>query len=180
MKKRLLLAIVLGMFSVGTAWAQGAPKAEFYGGYAFLHSSDLDMHGFLTGFEGRITNNLGIVGEFGIGFKTVSELGVDLSLKDYTFFAGPRFNYRSDKVRVFGEALFGGERIGVGTSVSGMGVNVGTTGFSIALGGGMDLSLNHRISIRLVQFDLIQTQFTLLGVSDWANTYRYSAGIVIK
>jgi opacity protein-like surface antigen len=162
------------------AWAQQAPKAEFYGGYALIHETDLNMHGFLAGIEGKINDKLGIVGEFGLGTKGMSVFGVNVSLKAYTFLAGPRFGVRIEKVRFFGEALVGGLKFSGGTNVSGLDINVGTTAFTIAFGTGIDYSLNDKISIRPVQLDILASRASMLGETMWGNDIRYSAGVVFK
>jgi hypothetical protein len=83
-------------------------------------------------------------------------------------------------MRVFGEVLVGGLRMSGGTDLEGLSVSVGTTAFSFAFGGGMDYSLNDKISIRPVQLDLIRSRASVLGETVWGNDLRYSAGIVFK
>jgi hypothetical protein len=178
--KKITIFVFFVLIMTWQVLAQDAPKAELYGGYALLHETDMTMHGFQAGIEGKISNNLGIVGEFGMVTKSVSEMGVDVSVKAYPFLFGPRFSARVDKTRIFAEVLVGGLRFSGGTELEGLSVSVGTTAFSYALGGGIDYSLNNAISIRPVQLDLIRSRASMLGETIWGNDLRYSAGLVLK
>ena len=177
---KLLLAIVLcGLFCM-PLFAAEYPAAEVFGGYQLLHSEDMNMHGFSGAVEGNITQNFGIVGEYGLGIKTETFSGTDVTIKEHSFMAGPRFSYRADKFRVFGHALFGGNRLSGGASVEGISAGASTTGFGMAFGGGVDFAASQRIWIRPVQFDVFRIHHSVMDVSGWGTQYRYSAGIVFK
>jgi hypothetical protein len=68
--------------------------------------------------------------------------------------------------------LFGGAHL----TASASGVSAGETDFAWAAGGGLDAHLNSRYSVRLAQFDFLQTRFG----GENQNNFRYSAGILIK
>jgi hypothetical protein len=53
---------------------------------------------------------------------------------------------------------------------------VRTTSFSSAIGGGVDLRLNHFASVRLAQFDYLMTRFD----GSTQNEFRISTGIVLR
>jgi opacity protein-like surface antigen len=180
MMKKLLLAVPLMLLFPFVLSAQEHSIAEVYGGYQLIHDSDLNLNGFIAAVEGNVTPSLGIVGEFGFGTKSISELGIDVSTKAYTFMGGPRLSYRADKFRAFGHVLVGGNRLSVSTDMMDMSVGASTTGFSMALGGGIDVVLNSGISIRPVQLDWLHTRFSVMGESAWENQLRYSAGIIFK
>jgi hypothetical protein len=175
-----LFAIALWGLFCASLCAQEYPAAEVYGGYQLLYSEGMSLNGFTTAVEGNVSNYFGIVGEFGLGMKTVSQYGIDVSLKEASFMGGPRFSYRADKARVFVHALFGGTRISGGSSVANVNVGVSTTGFGMALGGGLDFAAGKSISIRPAQVDLIRIHQSVANVSGWENQLRYSAGIVFK
>jgi opacity protein-like surface antigen len=168
--------------------AQDYPKAEVYGGYQLLRNAEdvetVNFHGFQAAVEGNLTQYFGLVGEFGLGVNTLGQeitgAPVDVRVKQYTFLAGPRVSYRTEKVRVFGHALFGGDRIDGGASFEGVSAGIAITPFTMAFGGGIDFSVNDRISIRAAQFDYMTSRATLLDLTAWMNQFRYSGGLVIK
>jgi hypothetical protein len=179
----ILIATLILLFLPVIANAQEYPKAEAYAGYGLLREIGTDgvtLHGFLGSVEGNINEVIGIVGEFGAGFKTISALGIDVKMKQYTFMAGPRFNLRADKVRVFTQFLVGGAHLGGGASVSGLNAGASVTGFSWGVGGGLDFPAGKSISIRPVQVDILASHFSILGSSGWEKDFRYSAGVVFK
>jgi hypothetical protein len=181
--KRLVLGVaLLGLFCM-PLFAADAPKVEIFGGYQLLHETaegGVTMHGFGAAIEGNINKSVGIVGDFGIGMKTMSELGIDVDMKDITFMAGPRIGYRADKFRVFGEYLFGVNHMRGGTSVSDVSVSSSMNGFAMAFGGGIDIAVNKKISIRPARLDYLSSHFTIDGIGGWEKQLLYSAGIVFK
>jgi hypothetical protein len=91
----------------------------------------------------------------------------------YPFMFGPIVHLpNSSKITPFAHALFGGAHL----TASAFGVSAGETDFAWAAGGGLDAHLNSRYSVRLAQFDFLQTRFG----GDNQNNFRYSAGILIK
>jgi hypothetical protein len=181
MKKLLIVVMFLGICCIPLC-AQDYPKAEVFGGYGLLHESDLTLHGFDASFEGNINEYLGIVGDFGFTTKSESVYDVDVRLKATTFMGGPRFSFRSDRYRLFVHYLLGGYHLTGSTGVSGLGdIGVGETNFAMDFGGGLDISLNKRISIRPAQVDLLTIRYTdILDMNGWESKLRYSAGIVFK
>jgi hypothetical protein len=141
------------------------------------------------------TNVLGIVAEFG-GYKMSKLTGTsggtnfsfDVSGSVVTYLFGPRFSRRSDRVTVFGQALFGGAHLGditssdpniCGTTTPCV-VNAGDprNAFSMSLGGGVDVRAANHVSIRLGQVEYLLTRFDIDGRST-QNNFRYSVGVVI-
>ncbi len=178
--KKLSLLVAFAVLVPVALNAQDFPKAEVFGGYRLIHEEDLTLHGFGVAVEGNISRNFGIVGDFGLGMKSVTEYGVDVDMKEFTFMGGPRYSYRTDKARVFVHALFGGTRVSGGSDYQGISVGASSTGFSMAFGGGVDISLSKTISIRPAQLDLLTSRWSIMGESGWGNQLRYSAGVVFK
>ena len=158
--KRFLTAIaLLGILGL-PLYAQDAPKAELFGGYQFIHDSGINLSGFNAAIEGNISKNVGIVGDLTYGRND--------TFGEFNFLGGPRISYRTDKVRIFGEALLGLVRVGTPGQRD--------NGFGFAFGGGVDFALNEKVSIRPVRFDFLEGHVK----GEWGNQILYSAGIVFK
>jgi hypothetical protein len=54
-----------------------------------------------------------------------------------------------------------------------------SNGFAFAAGGGVDMSLNRRIALRLLQTDYLLTRVPN-GVNDNQNSLRVASGVVIR
>ncbi len=123
------------------------------------------------------------------GFALVADVGVahsgsitgsGYSLTLSTFTAGTRYLPRlgSSKVQPHGQVLVGFAHSG-GTLVSGANTAVSNSGaaFAAQVGGGLDLKLNRRFSIRMAEADYLVTTFKN-GVNDHQNNLRLGAGAV--
>jgi hypothetical protein len=165
MKRFMLLAVVL-LLSQGALWAQETPKAEVFGGFSILSISDEGERttplGWQASVAGNVTDKVGIVGDFGGGYKD--------GFKIHSYLGGVRFGQRQEKVTPFVHAMFGGTTGSDGTESS--------TGFTMAYGGGVDVNTsNDRVAIRVVQFDWAPTRIDGLWVK---NIVRFGFGIVFK
>jgi hypothetical protein len=76
----------------------------FLGGYQLIHDSGVNFNGFNAAVEGIISKSVGIVGDLTYGRKQ--------GFGEFNFLSQPRISYRTGKVRAFGEALFGGIKVG--------------------------------------------------------------------
>jgi hypothetical protein len=98
--------------------------------------------------------------------------------------AGPEFTKRTGRATVFGHALFGYGEVNGGLFSANKG------GFAMAFGGGVDVKLNKRFNLRVVQLDYLPSRFggqaeSIFGpagpvVTSWENNLRVSVGIVLK
>lgn len=219
MRKVLAIALLLLLCGVYTV-AQDYPKAEVFGGLSFSH---LDTEGatvpadapagtsikhWYPGWEAAVQYNLtkllGIKADFSANYgKPVSVPGVTgiPSAHSYNFLFGPVVSARTGRFTPFAQALFGANRISLGSSTitvpeglpfSGV---VSTTGYSetafaMAFGGGLDVKVSRHFAYRLGQFDYLFTKHCLavagtctLGVDGapaaHQNNLRFSTGIVI-
>jgi len=175
MRKLIVVCVVLMAFSMA-AMAQDAPKAEVFGGYSYVHTSEAGTGLNFNGGTGSLSVNpnktLGLVADFG-GYHT-SKFGVDANLFTYLF--GPKLAFRSnEKITPFVHALFGGAHLSAG----GFGVSGSTNAFAVALGGGLDVNVNNNVAIRLGQVDYLLTKFQD-GVDDRQNNVRISTGVVFR
>jgi hypothetical protein len=146
------------------AIAQENPEAEVYLGYAAL-----------AGLNGSAAYNFnrwfGIVGDYSY---RVAEYYADKPLQ--TFTAGPRVTLRLiPRLTPFAHVMFGGAGSGCASFSDTAGCQFGIAS-AMALGGGLDVQINKRLSIRAIQFDKIRTQF-----GNNTNTYTgLSFGLVFK
>ena len=161
--KKFILVMILTILGSIPAMAQenSVPKAEIFTGYSYLRTErGANLNGFDFSVTGNVNKNFGITGEFG---GLYGQSFVDSA---YTFMGGPRLSTRMGNVTPFVHALVGG--IGVPTE--------GETGFATALGGGVDVRVNDRISIRAIQADYLLTR--LFNTN--RNNARLSFGVVFN
>jgi hypothetical protein len=206
MKKCMMLGILFFAGAVA-AFAQDIPKTEIYMGYSFTRiNSAINVPAFsANGGLGEIAFNFNKVFSAVGSFNTVHNgnihnLHVDQTAFGYMF--GPRMNFRFGKMVPFGETLFGATHdsrsfrtpntfispvTGQPTTVTTRFVN-SATAFSMAIGGGLDIPINHRISFRPIKLDYYMTRFQpvfIPGLGD-ANRNRnqnnllYSTGLNLR
>lgn len=89
------------------------------------------------------------------------------NFSSYQFLFGPRFSFREGRVTEYAHTLFGVSRLFGGMP---------QTNFAMGFGGGVDISLNKRFSIRAVQADYIPEK----GSHVWRHHVRLQTGIVLK
>jgi hypothetical protein len=184
MMKKCFIAVILFFISAVPLGAQDYSKMEAYGGFLLLHDEFLNEEGnknnylgVIGAFELNVKSWFGIVGEFGYGNRLGEERLRWADSSPYversqsSLLVGPRFGYRGDKFRFFGHVLIGVNRESaniIDTDYSGSNGDP-----AIAPGFGLDISINDRVSIRPVQFDLI-------GTVGYHDQIRYLGGVVIK
>lgn len=189
------IGISLLLFIATGACAQNAPDGEIFGGYQYFHAnSGVSFSGFdnfsLNGWEGAVSGyfsrNVGITADFAGVYGTpainLPPIGsFDIHTHLYTFMFGPTVRVANKSpLQPFAHALFGGAHLtgSVGIPVSGFGGSItdSDTGFAWAAGGGLDFKAIPLISLRVAQFDFVQTH---IG-GDNQNHFRYSAGVVLR
>lgn len=193
MKKVMLVALLFLGFST-IVMAQDKPKAEVFGGYSYLHTSD---NGFSTNFNGAsgsvaINANewFGVVGDFGYYHASpdISAIAVVLpgvngsaSLNTFSFLFGPKIAMRgNEKFTPFAQALFGGAHQTTSLDVTGFpSTSTSETAFAMALGGGFDVKVAKSVAIRLVQAEYVLTKFND-GANNRQNSVRISTGLVFR
>lgn len=107
----------------------------------------------------------------------------------FTYLAGPVIRIPIPKVKPFGEVLFGGSYtdgyVNLEKAIVAGGGNVLISPtqhpFTMAAGGGVDISITHRISIRPIEADYVLTRYTNpLTSTNNQNNFRYLGGMVFK
>lgn len=206
MRRLFFGAIALLLFSVpGFAQEYSYPKLEVFGGLAIssvgLPSIDptslapttlrQSFLGWQTDVGANITRHLGFVGDFGGQYKTIdagsllsgTSSGVGLGMSNYQYLFGPQINMRVSKINPFFHFLVGADRTSAAVSatdpVTGLTSTaaVSSTGLGLGIGGGLDLSVSHRLALRVPQFDWTPTHAG--GV--WTNNMvRIGIGLVFK
>ena len=184
MKKLALFAIAFGFLFIGAGSVSAQDeinKAEFFGGFMHKRSEGDGINGINVSGTYNFHHYLGIKGDFSWGkkdeFSATTYMG-GLQLKD---------NRKNESmIKPFAHVLMGGQRWAIdysGTPVmlvdSPAGIapsSVSETGFSMAFGGGIDIKVSERMSIRAIQYDYNPVWID----SNRYDTNRFSFGIVIN
>jgi opacity protein-like surface antigen len=183
----LLFAASLCFSAVASAQAPDNPKLEAFIGYSYLHfhepggdlvvdgenlgpvpALDASLNGGSASLAYSPINHLALVGDFG-GYAS-TQGGNLAGAAILTFLFGPKIEVRTGKFTPFAQFLVGGAH------VTGSG---GSSSFAWAAGGGVDMNLTHRFSIRLVQAEFLKTYLTDF-VTNRQDNVRISAGVVAR
>ena len=185
MKRTIALVTVCVLIAMGmSALAQETQRAEVFGGYQYTHASsgtsgvpNFNMNGWNAAVSGYFNKYVGVTGDFSGTYGGPSVQGVDIKAHLYTYMFGPTVRAANGgSLQPFGHVLFGGAHIGGTASAFGVSASGSDSGFAWAAGGGVDYKAGHWASIRLGQFDFLQTHIS----GDSQNNFRYSAGIVLR
>jgi opacity protein-like surface antigen len=175
MRKVAFVAVFLLGFCT---WAMAAdvPKAELFGGYSFYScNSDIlkgscNLNGFTGAASANATKWIGAVGEINANYGSVDNAN---SVKVISFLLGPRVYLRKfDRFTPFAHALVGDSYINAKNNRERV---TKEHDFTLAVGGGIDLKVAKKITVRPVQLDYVtvdQKHYSRL------NNVRYSVGIV--
>ncbi|HEY1756755.1 MAG TPA: hypothetical protein VGG72_15375 [Bryobacteraceae bacterium] len=161
-------------------------RVGVFAGYTFANAQDPDDSGLRLSFSGGdigvyVTQNrwLRWTGDF-----TAAGNGGILGPTILYGLAGPEFTKRTGRAIFFGHALFGYGEVDGGL------FSANKSGVAMAFGGGVDLRLNKRFNLRVVQLDYLPSHFggrpeSIFGptgpvVTSWENNLRVSVGVVVK
>ena len=182
-----LLLFVLSLAIPGIA--QQAPAWEFFAGYSLQRSNVREYfkstpilyttrgrYIYLNGWDLSVTENLNpwFGGTLDISghSKTPVVSGTTNREQMVSILYGPRFSYRTRKVVPFAHLLMGAAHSAV--TVTPVGPHASETSFAAAIGGGVDLNLQNKAAVRLLQADYFRTD--VLGTRP--HSYRASAGVL--
>jgi len=192
-KLALLLAIA-AVSMPSAARAQGkpavdSPRVELAIDYSYLHSNAppagcgcFSMNGGSATIAVPIKSSaFALSGDLtAVHGVNISSAGYDLTLTAYTVGVRYKRAVGQSAWSPFGHALVGGVHdSGSLTQVESGSGSSGTNAFAANLGGGLDLRLNHRFSIRLIEADYLLTTFNNQS-NNRQNNARISAGAVIR
>src|SRR5882762_2828301 len=143
MKRTLLLLVGLMAFAE-TVRGQDTPKAELSVNYSYFRAGGVDgftLHGGSVSLAGNLNDWFGVVGDFGAYHGQPAFSG---GLNIQTYMLGPRFSARSrGRVTPFGQVLAGGFH------------GLGTNGFALTAGGGLDVKVTDHFAIRAFQVEYV-------------------------
>jgi len=193
--RRLYALGALLFLLVPLAQPQDTPQWELYGGYSFARldvSPDLapigldkiNQHGWHASVSENVNQWLGGEAEF-TGTYAQPQFSdpllgtIRLKTSAYSFLFGPRFSRRKwERVTPFAHVLFGGVHVQVSTPLL-PGLTGSDTAFAVKAGGGLDVRVNNRIAIRVVQADYVRTHFSDFD-DDRQNNLNFSTGVVFR
>jgi hypothetical protein len=158
--------LVTGLCVLASIHAQAQDKVEVFGGYSLLHlntSPSANLNGWELSGQYKFTDWLGGVADFDGHYGSIGRV----STSNYTYLFGPQVSW-SARVSPFGHLLLGGAH----NSTAG----IGSSSFSMALGGGIDTRITDQFYWRIAQADYLLSEFR--GASQ--NNFRFSTGIVIR
>jgi hypothetical protein len=167
-----LLLITFLVFSTGPLSAAEAPRIQVFGGYTRLQfdNKSLGFSGGNTGLNGgTFSAAYNLAPYFGVKGEVSVESGPNIRSRDWAI--GPQVMYGKWGVLFFGHALFGKAETRVSTSV----VSEDNARATV-LGGGFDIPIARRISIRPIQVDYMITKTNQLNIDQ--NDLKFSTGVV--
>ena len=185
----------------GHASAQDFNRIEVFGGYSILRPnlpSSLfvepgvdeigefllgNVLGWRGGLTYNLTRNLGIKADFGGHYRSldVTAMGSSVAVSGdlHAFMFGPAFTFRQERVNPFVQVLVGFGRAAASGTADNVTVDAPSqTGFAGAFGGGVDIQVNERISVRAIELDYFPYRQGN-GESFTFNNVRWGTGIVV-
>jgi hypothetical protein len=179
--KRSVLILGAWFAVAAGAYAQenpATPVAEVGINYSFfqIHSGqnapNVNENGGAGYFEYNLNRTIGLVGDIGAYNSSV------LGQTTMTYLFGPRLNWRKGRFTPYTQFLVGGAHAWSNTTQ----VTTGQNAFAAAFGGGLDIALTHRISLKPVQVEYLLTELPGFtgGANSIQNNLRISAGVVLR
>lgn len=181
----LVLAVGILAFCDSSS-AQQSGAIEFGANYNYVHANlppggcgCFSPQGGSAWGAFSLSRSFAVVGDLAVQHTSGASSGQDLTLTSYTI--GPRFAWpKSDRFRPFAQVLFGGAHAGGSLAP---GASAGFPGspnsFAFLAGGGLDVGLNRRFSLRAFEADYYLTHFAN-GVNNHQNNLRISIGLVFR
>lgn len=169
--------------------AQPIPRAELAVDYSYLRSNAppggcgcFNMNGGGATFAWMVKpRKFALVGDVTVAHAgSISSNGYSLTLS--TFTVGGRYlpHLSHSKLQPFGQVLAGvAFASGSLAKATTAGTSAGAEAFAANAGGGVDLRIDHRFSIRLVEADYLATTFNN-GGNNHQNMLRISSGLVVR
>ncbi len=152
--------------------AQDTSKAEVFGGYSWAGGN---FHGWNSLVTGNVTKRFGITADFSGHYGNELEGSILVKQNAHSFLFGPRYSFRGKRLTPFVYALFGVTRFHESATISGQRLSASDSGFSSALGGGLDIKVNERVAIRAFQIDYFRPNF----FGEAHNRGRLAVGVVL-
>src|SRR5579862_186664 len=170
--RKITVLVAMFLFVGVSARAQSAPSIEFFRGYSHVEADISNTSFSLNGGEVSMTQNLNswFGGTLDVGTQYGTRNGFNVNTQQIMY--GPVFSYRKmSSITPFGHVLVGAVHGSQGFD----GISQSAFKFGAAFGGGLDIKLNKRFSVRAIQVDYLLSRF----LSTNQNNIRISAGIVV-
>jgi hypothetical protein len=143
-------------------------KVELFGGYSYIRADAphgrLNLHGWSLSLERNLNRVVALIADF----DGVYGSALDEDVSAYSALFGPKFTARTERLAPFAHTLFGVVRDAEAGHVN--------YGFGMAYGGGLDIDVNRRLSVRLAQADYEYSRVDGLN----HHNFRFAAGVVLK
>ena len=152
--------------------AQDTSKVEVFGGYS---GAGANFHGWNSSVTGNVTRRFGITADFSGNYGNELEGSILVKQNAHSFLFGPRYSFRGKRLSPFVYALFGVTRFHESATISGQRLSATDSGFSSALGAGLDIKVNERVAIRAFQIDYFRPNF----FGEAHNRGRLAFGVVL-
>jgi opacity protein-like surface antigen len=210
MRKYFVLVGLL-LLTAGLALAQDFPKVETSPAFMYIRTpisftipgvASVNQSFNCAGGGGtlayNVTSLIGIAADLGgckyFGQTIPAPISSNVDGSGFTFLVGPRLTFRSKSpFQPFAELNFGGMRISLSCkySNSDCAEEFGTgsyskTAFAMTVGGGFDIKLSKKLSLRPVQAEYLYTRFgndcqlQVCSFNNNQNSFRLKSGIVIN
>jgi hypothetical protein len=170
--KRVIWIIPAILMLSFTARAQETPAWDISGGFSYLQADFNGANFHLFGATTSATENLNswFGGRVEVNAYHGNEAGTTVSAQTITY--GPVFSYRRLKtVTPFAHVQLGAMHASTGY----LGISQSAIKFAMSGGGGADVRITERVSVR-VQADYLMTRFLSLG----QNNVQGSVGMVFR
>ncbi|MFZ0318984.1 MAG: outer membrane beta-barrel protein [Candidatus Sulfotelmatobacter sp.] len=181
----LIFAFGFGML-LSNASAQTATRMQLGVNYDYVGANAppgdcgcFSLNGGSGWFGYNLDRGLALIGDVSVTHASyINATDSDLTLTSYLF--GPRYSrvVRS-RFLPFAQVLIGGAHASGALATSSSGVAASANSFAMALGGGLDIPVTHRLAFRPIQVDYYLTRFPN-GVNDHQNNFRVGMGMVFS
>jgi opacity protein-like surface antigen len=172
MLRKAFCSICLVCLTFLPVMAQDISKAEVFGGYSWAGGN---FHGWNASVTGNVTRRFGVVADFSGHYGSELDGSIRIKQDAHSFLFGPRYSFRGKRLSPFVYALFGLTRYQESATISGQKLSGSDTGFSSALGVGLDVRVNNRVAVRAFQIDYFRPNF----FGEAHNRGRLAFGVVL-
>ncbi len=189
MQKFFVLVVLLGLLAL-PLMAQDNPKFDVFGGYQFMHLSNVggynglnaNLNGWDASASAYFTKHIGVTGDFSGNYKSKTGMIDDVSgtahTHVYSYAFGPVVSINpGGTLNPFAHALFGGAHASLSacaTDDPSDCLSGSQNGFVMMYGGGADVKMSKHMAVR-GQLDWVYYRFN--GYSNSSNV-RIATGVV--
>jgi len=153
-------------------------KGEFFGGFMHKRTEGIGLNGINVAGTYNFHKYLGIKGDFSWGTGSPADVPSVESYSLTTYMGGIQIKDNSkdgSMVKPFAHVLLGIQREKISYNLTEV-VYASSSGFSMAIGGGIDIKVSDRVSIRAIQYDYNP----VWRDGNRGDTNRFSFGVVIN